>query len=426
MLPRFPRPFKVGLAASAVIIGLTSVALRTTTSSDTTLGRSDYTQDYLSAKAWRDGHNPYAEARELNARYFGPQSVDRGINPPGHRNPHPPPLILLSAPLAHLRYRTARITWMLITSALLALGIGVFARTLGLRRGAAAAVGVGALALPVAQIDLIYGQSNGFLVLLVGLGWRELRRGRNSRAGFAFGAATALKLFPAFLVIPLLRRRSWRAVLWQAGTAVAVMGAGMLLVGGDATDRFVTEAGPENFRFWRTAPMNISLIAIPFRWLTPHPWRPDSAFDVPGIAALIAVVAAGACIFAAFKTPARLSGDVFLAAFPWMLLASPLAWDHYALLVVGLLMAVAVRAQQTGHMPPALVVLAAAVVLVGPPPGLPAPLVRPFAPVAQLFGFALPTYALIVLGSKEWSRDLASAPTAVTAAMGRGAQVPGR
>jgi hypothetical protein len=103
---------------------------------------------------------------------------------------------------------------------------------------------------------------------------------------------------------------------------------------------------------------------------------------------------------AMLTTPARASGDVLWATVPWMLLASPLAWADYLILVLPCVILM-VRRSPASRLP--VVVLFSVLVLIG----------RPFFvynvfPVSvrtQLLGLALPTYGLLGLGLMEWVRD---------------------
>jgi len=63
---------------------------------------------------------------------------------------------------------------------------------------------------------------NVMLLALVVATWRDLERGRDTRAGVWLGLATALKIFPALLVAYAVYRRRWRAAAWATGVAAAV------------------------------------------------------------------------------------------------------------------------------------------------------------------------------------------------------------
>lgn len=371
---------------------------RLTVLDETDLTRNDFTQDYVSARAWAAGQDPYGPTADLGRRFLGTEAASLRTVYPDRRNPHLPAELVVVRPLTRLSYRAARVAWLFLMALCMAVGVALAARTAGWGAAASVVAGAGALATPVAQKDLLYGQINGLLVLLLVMGWRWARAGSDARAGIALGVATALKLFPALLVVPLLRQRRARAAAWQVGTAVVVSASAALAVGLGATGRFLTEAAPENFRFWRAAPMNLSLVAMPFRWLSRSVWRPDAP-DVETLAAILALALLAACVVAAVRTPARLTGDPFWAAVPWMLLAIPLSWEFSLVLVLPALLLALAR----GPLPTPLILLAIAIVVIGIPPGLASPAPGNSIGVTML-GYGLPTYALVALGVGEWRR----------------------
>jgi hypothetical protein len=184
-------------------------------------------------------------------------------------------------------------------------------------------------------------------------------------------------------------------------SAVAVEAVAILLIGLHATSTFVRTAAPQNMTFWRSAPVNVALPGIPFRWLTRNPWQ----VGMPDVRALAFVLATGlvfACVVAAFRTPGRVSADWFWAAVPWMILGSPLAWEFYAVLALPLAMIMAGRYRETGALPPLLLIAAVALVLTGSRPGVQWTLPTP--PVRQLTEFALTTYGLLGLAAFDWLR----------------------
>lgn len=397
---RLRRPVRWAVAAIAITLGLLGVASRWVRLEGERLVESDFTQDYVSARAWSDGADPYAPTHDLVDRYLG-RDVRFTSLPPGTRNPHPPAYIVMVRPFAEAPYRPARILWLLGTAGILALGVGMVARALGWGRVTAAIMGVGALVLPPSQKDLGFGQINGLLLVLLALAWLDLRRGSDARAGTALGIATALKLFPVFLLIPLLRLRRFRAAAWHAAVAVAVTAAGALAIGADATGRYLSEAAPENLRFWRETPENISLVAVPFRWLTASRWRPD-AVELPWLALALAVAAAALCIDALSRTRARASGDWFWSAAPWMILASPLAWDHYLVLAYPLLLTHAVTAAVRRRFPSPVLLCAVGAMLLGTPFEV-RNAASQIPDVAQATFLALPLYGLLVFGLADWA-----------------------
>jgi alpha-1,2-mannosyltransferase len=248
-------------------------------------------------------------------------------------NPHTPLHALLMTPFAMLPFQVARFAWLAVSVILFVVAIGWMASVLGASRATSVAVGAGALALPLVATDLRFGQSNSVLLLVLVGAWVGLRRGNERLAGAALGLVAAMRLFPALMIIPLIRLRKWRAVGWMLGTAVALTGLGTLVVGFDDTWRFVTEVSRSNLGLWAPNPDNISLAALPIRQFAPE--DPATGLTVVTSPVMFAVVATMLLLaFAAWRTPARQTGDAYWAAIPWMVAASPLAWEHYAIALI--------------------------------------------------------------------------------------------
>jgi Glycosyltransferase family 87 len=361
---------------------------------------NDFTADYVSARALLDGTNPYAETSTLANRYVADPKLVTAVFGRQARNPHPPPYILLVTPLASFPYVLARNIWLLLCAASVAIAMGTVARCSGARLSTAIAVGAGSFALPPVQAELKIGEGNALLLLAIVVAWLQIRKGRNVWAGVALGVASAFKLYPLFLIIPLLRQRNLKAVGAQLGTTVGLVGAGTLLVGASRTAHLVSEVMPDNTTLWRAAPHNLSLLAMPFRWLTHSIWN-NGALDLPGVADLIALVAVVICVIAAFKTPGRLSRDIFWAAVPWMLLMSPILWYEYLILVLPLIYLIVKNHIVVRELPPWFALIGIALVMAWTFDIVP----TTNEPVAVLLGvLALPTYGLVILGLSEWQQ----------------------
>lgn len=399
--PPKPPSIVVAIVALAIVaLGIGAVASRVTSFSTDQLARNDFTQDYVSARAWTDDVNPYAPTAELADRYLAEARESVEVLYEDRRNPHPPLQIVLARPFASLSYRTARIVWLALMSLLIAVAVAITLLGLGARRGPALVAGTGSLALPIVQQDMIWVQINGLILILLVSGWWFVRLGAEARAGIALGFATALKIYPIIFVIPLLRMKRLRAAAWQIGTAATVGSIGVLAVGLSSTSTYFSEASPANYEYWRSAPMNVSLVSMPFRWLTTSVWRLPS-INLPAAAIALAIVIGLACLVAAARTPARASRDVFWAATPWMLLATPLAWSFTLSLMLPLLACLMVQGSRSRGLPHPVLLVAMLVLVITPFPGLPVP--GPANSVlVVLVGFGLPTYALLWLGASEW------------------------
>lgn len=306
------------------------VYLREPTRSD-----SDLTQEYVSAKAWRDGKDPYAPKKDLNARYIGAEARFLYEPEPDERNPHPPAFILLFAPLTSLGLTGARLAVLLVMLAATFVGIYLFCTTLGLAKRTAVLWGAVALATPLVQLDLRWAQVNGLLMLALVLAWRDLRQGRDTRGGAILGVAAALKLFPFLLVIPLLRARRKRAVASMVLAVLIVFGIATAVLGPKTAISSFRRASQGNYEAWAAAPQSISLVSLPVRAFSPERWRTPSA-EIPGHVVVMAAGLGILALYGALRTRALASRDLFWATVPWMIVASPLAWPHYVVLCIPL------------------------------------------------------------------------------------------
>lgn len=305
------------------------------------LTANDFSPDYAAAKEWRAGGDPYAPLAGLHRKYFDDDSFAAQYVG-GQGNPHPPTAILLTAPLTVAGFRTARIVHLVVMLAAVGLALVLLCRRLGLAKLTTAVVVLGGLAMPVTEYDVRWAGASGLILLGLVWGWSDLQRARDARAGAVLGVAAALKVFPIMLVIPLIRMRRWKAVGWMVGTAAVVSAAAAIGIGVGSSWDFATEAVRDNYRNWSAAPHSVSLVSLPFRLFASDRWFDPNA-TVPGFVPLLSGLALAVCVVGAIKTAGRLSGDRFWATVPWMILASPIAWPHYLVMIIPLAILMAVR-----------------------------------------------------------------------------------
>ena len=389
-------------AVAAIVLGSLAVASRLSPE-DSDLIRNDFTQDYVSAKAWSEGRDPYARTSDLATRYLGEERATIVKALGEQPNPHTPAAIVIARPLSTVPYDIARAGWVILTAVLFVVSVALVGRELGWSWVRSLSVGMGTLALPVVQLDLTYVQWNAPMLLLIVVGWRLLKRGHDLPAGALFGIAAAIKLYPALLFVALLAMRRWRAAGGMVAVATIVTGGGMAAIGVDASRRFLDIAS-SNFGYWRSAPMNLSISAAPYRWLTDSVWRPDAP-HLPALAAILSLAVLVGGAYALYRTPARASGDIILAALPWTVLLAPLSWPLTPVLAIPTMLVMVARSHAERGMPHPVLLVAIAVI-VAPIPGLPHGAGTPV--LTLIFGHGLATIALLVVAVKEWRRPRAS------------------
>ena len=179
-------------------------------------GGNDLTSYLLSARALWDGQSPY------------------GLDTPF---PYLYPLFLafVLIPLAALPYGAAVVAWFAASVAALraVLVESAFRRIAdgGPRSAELAIAATILITFNVIQNNLLNGQVNFFVLLCCVL---AVKQRREAAAGAWLGAAIALKLMPALLVVYFLVRRQFRAVLVAGITALVLALAPALLLDGPA------------------------------------------------------------------------------------------------------------------------------------------------------------------------------------------------
>src|SRR5688572_15919679 len=105
------------LAGLISCLGVLAVATRATSLTDEELSRNDFTQDWLAARAWAHGADPYAPLRTIVAAELPAQAETFPIVFPSHPNPHTPAELVVVRPFSTMPYRQARVAWLLAMSA---------------------------------------------------------------------------------------------------------------------------------------------------------------------------------------------------------------------------------------------------------------------------------------------------------------------
>src|SRR3989449_8074228 len=168
----------------------------------------DLQEQYLSARAWRDGINLSTPVSELAARYL-PATTDTFPHP----DPHPPVLALLSVPLTLLPFPVIVPLWLALNLVMLT--------TVGRALGLSTRTSLALAAWPLLWCLLYIGQLELLILTLALLGWRCAAAGHDGRAGSWLGLAAVLKLYPVFLLVPFAARRRTRLLL-APGTVITL------------------------------------------------------------------------------------------------------------------------------------------------------------------------------------------------------------
>ena len=305
----------------------------------------DFFQEWSSARSFFQGGPLYGDLPELAERYLG-VDVDRtrAHIPVATRTPT---AMLLTMPLALLDYPDACLAWNLMSLAAFGASIWLVMRGLRIPFSRAAWFPLVTLLLlcnPLRQ-QTNQGQLSGLLSLLVTSIWFSARAGRPVWSGVWLGTATALKLFPGFLLIYFALRRQWWTVAAGMISFVALNGVTAALLGSSAYATYIGEVLPSVAATRATWP-NASLAGfvcklfddpapVLFRW---H-WRVVPLWSAPTVARIgcLLCVAVVTLFTARAIHSARTRGEsdrAFGVAVTAMLLVSPVTWDHYFLMLV--------------------------------------------------------------------------------------------
>jgi hypothetical protein len=188
------------------------------------------------------------------------------------------------------------------------------------------------------------------LLLLVGV-WRAWRSGRMALAALLLGLALALKLIAWPLILSLLIQRQRRAALIAATTLTCANLAAATIVGTNAVVNYYTAVGAWVGGIYRADWGNFALASIGWRFFDGTGSglfggrQTPPLIDLPALALPVAVLLVGGWLVGGLRLAAR--AKTFDGAFSLTIctsvLASPLAWCHYLILLAIPLMIAARR-----------------------------------------------------------------------------------
>jgi alpha-1,2-mannosyltransferase len=246
---------------------------------------------------------------------------------------YPPSFALLVAPLGVLPAGVAAAVWMAIEQASLAVAIVVVLRWLRPAAWAVAALLLTTLTFYPLWVDVVQGQANLLVLVLVTVGMVGVLHGRPA-FGAAIGAAAALKLTPLILVVWLLLDRRFRAAAFVLGGFAMVTGAAALLRFQDTVAYFgqVLPALAAGTAFYA----NQSLAGVLDRTLSSNPYT-QPWIALPWVSLLL--IAAGALLIGWWwwqmrRQTAQARGAAFIPLIP---LLSSVTWTHHLVIVLPLI-----------------------------------------------------------------------------------------
>lgn len=299
----------------------------------------DFYQEWSSAKNLLTGRPVYAPIAEtfepyLGMRSDGPLAWDINV--------HPPTSVLLAIPLAPLNYYDATLAWNLVSVGAMIVALWMIVRQLKIMLSIWSVLPLVCITLFASPIwqQVTQGQLNFVLALLVVGIWVADRHDRPLTAGALLGFATAIKLFPGFLILYFLLRRQWRAVVASAVSFAAFTAATTAVLGVEAYQTYIARVLPQAVT-WKSTWNNASWPGLCAKLFNPENGHTSTTplVDSPLLELLgtglgwLVVLAALAIITWRAKSLAN-RDHAFGATVTAMLLLSPVTWEHYFVILI--------------------------------------------------------------------------------------------
>jgi hypothetical protein len=310
----------------------------------------DFFQEWASARFFADGLPVYGDLALAVQLYLHLDDVAVVVPVNGH----PPPAILLALPFAFLDYPDAVLAWNLLGLTLFLASLWLVCRSLAVKLAPLPTATLLLLCNPLRQ-QVELGQLNFILVALLILAWFFWRGAaadvstrslpRMIAAGLALGSATAIKLFPGFILLVLAVRRQGALVFAGLAAVALWFGVAAFVLGPSVLGDYFHEVVPRLER-GQSGWANASLTGLWFKLFDPATelemvrplWRSPWLARGLSVMSALAILALLSCL----PTSTEQQRDrLFAAAVTGTLLVSPLTWDHYLVLLLAPIFVVA-------------------------------------------------------------------------------------
>ncbi len=306
--------------------------------SPTSYQERDILQEYLMAKALLSRVSPYLPLDQLAEMFIGKFPFLT------HPAPYPPFVAILSLPLSIFSVNQLVIVWFIIELICLAAIAGMLTI---LWKGKLHWIAAGLIFFLLlgwysVMVDLLFGQMTIILTTLVLGALLALRKDKKILAGMLIGLSVAIKMFTWPLVIYFALKKDWRALFSSAGTAIALNLVALMTIGFGPFSAYYLQITMQVGAIYHAFLKNYSLWSIGYRLFAgtqPIGGNYISApplINLPNIAPLVSAGLAGIFLVLGLIWAIRTKdSDIAYAIMVCVLVAvSPIAWDHYYIMIV--------------------------------------------------------------------------------------------
>lgn len=333
------RPRVIAITAS-VLIGIVNICNVVRGLVPPIIVQKDFIQEYLLARAVITGLPPYDPLPTLAQNIFG--TLPYLVFP--HPTPHPPPVILLALPFGLFNYRQAATLWLVLElTCLYAVCRLLVTQYLGINnRLVPVLLALGLCSSFPFRLELEVGQLMLPILLPLTGAWLALRWNRDAVGGALLGLPLAMKFIGWPLILFLIWRKRWRAVVWTCVTFTLANLASTAIIGVNQSVYYYRDVAPLVSRLYRSEFLNFSTWGIGYRLfagtssnILDSPNAPP-LFDWPMFAPYMALIVTAAVLSLAlwlahtapnFETSAAL---LICAS----VVVNPIAWHHYLVLLL--------------------------------------------------------------------------------------------
>ena len=305
----------------------------------------DFFQDYASARNYHEKLPVYTD-HNITAMLYLDTRLKGGDEYFSFKvNAHPPSSILIFLPFGKLDFYRAYAIWNLFGMILFVVSIILLLRELNVKANIwiispmVVAILAGNTVCEVVRL----GQLGFILLFLFVLIWIADRSRMWTTAGFLLAIAISIKLFPAFLMIYFAAKRRWSALISCLVSIVAIASVTAMIFGISTYREYFINVFPR-FYWFKNAWFNVSISGYFGRLLDAAPsierhffiteplfYSPTTAYILSSFFSMITIsIYLYSSMFCETGNNKDLSFGLSLIV---MILVSPIAWDHYLVIL---------------------------------------------------------------------------------------------